>query len=208
MTQHIQVHPDNPQRRLVARAVEALRRGEIIVYPTDSAYAIACTIGNRDALDRIRRIRDLDRDHNFTLVCHDLSALSAYGMVDNVAFRLLRNLSPGPYTFIMKANRDVPRRLQHPKKKTIGLRLPSHPVVHLLLEMLEEPILSTTLILGDSTEPLGDPDEIMDRLAGRVDLFLDAGACGTEPTTVLDMTEQPPTVVRAGKGPVEQLDDA
>lgn len=205
MTQHLQVHPDNPQRRLVGRAVEALRRGEVVVYPTDSAYAFGCSIGNREALERIRALRHLDRAHNFTLLCPDLSALSSFAVVDNANFRLLRSLVPGPYTFVLKANREVPRRLQHAKKKTIGLRVPEHPVASMLLEMLGEPFLSTTLILAEESEPLGEPDVILDRLEGRIDVFLDAGACGTEPTTILDLTETPPVLLRAGKGAHEHL---
>ena len=200
MTQLFRIHPDSPQRRLVTQAVAMLRSGSLMAYPTDSCYAFGCHMGSKDAMDRIRRIRRLDDSHNFTLVCRDLSELAAYARVDNSAFRLLKAFTPGPYTFILRASSDVPKRLQHPKRRTIGLRLPDHAIVRALLESLGEPLMSSTLLLPDADIPLTDPEDIANRLDGRVDLVIDGGACGVEPTTVVDLSDEVPRVLRHGKG--------
>jgi len=200
MSQHFEIHPTHPQPRLIRRAVELLRAGGVVAYPTDSCYALGCAIGNKDAMQRIRRIRQLSDRHNLTLVCRDLSELASYAKVDNRAFRLLRAGTPGPYTFILKATREVPRRLQNPRRKTIGLRVPNHPVARLLLEQLGEPLMSATLILPGETLPLADADTIVERLDSQIDLVLDCGNRGIEPSTVIDLTEVPPRVLRAGRG--------
>lgn len=194
------VHPDNPQPRLIKQAVEIVRRGGVIAYPTDSSYALGCHIGDKAAMERMRRIRKLDDKHNFTLVCRDLSEIAAYAKVDNPAYRLMKSLTPGPYTFILQATHEVPRRLQNPKRKTIGLRVPDHVVAQSLLQALGEPLMSCTLILPGSDAPLSDPDSIQDALKGQVDLLIDGGQCGLEPTTVVDLTHEAPLITRAGKG--------
>ncbi|RJQ46532.1 MAG: threonylcarbamoyl-AMP synthase [Gammaproteobacteria bacterium] len=194
------VHPDNPQPRLIKQAVEIVRQGGVIAYPTDSSYALGCHIGDKAAMERMRRIRKLDDRHNFTLVCRDLSEIAAYAKVDNPAYRLMKSLTPGPYTFILQATHEVPRRLQNPKRKTIGLRVPDHVVAQSLLQVLGEPLMSCTLILPDCDTPLSDPGLIQDALKGQVDLLLDGGHCGLEPTTVVDLTHETPRVTRAGKG--------
>lgn len=201
MSQFFVVHPDNPEPRLLTRAVAVLRTGGLIAYPTDSCYALGCCIGNKGAMDRIRRIRRLGSEHNFTLVCCDLSELAAYARVDNPAFRLLKSLTPGPYTFLLQATRDVPRRLQHPRRKTIGLRVPDHRVAARLLEGLGEPLMSSTLILPGDTLPLTDPETMRERLRNEVDLVIDGGPCGHRPTTVIDLTGASPVVRREGLGP-------
>lgn len=200
MAQFFQVHPENPQGRLIRRAVEILREGGVIVYPTDSCYAIGCRIGDKAALERIRRIRGLDDRHYFTLVCRDLSEIATYAKIDNQAFRLLKSLTPGPYTFIHEATKQVPRRLLHPRRKAIGLRVPDHAICRALLTELDQPILSTTLILPGREEPLTDPEEMRELLDKQVDLIIDGGFCGLEPTTVVDMTQEPPVILRRGKG--------
>lgn len=200
MSQYLSVHPINPQARLIKRAVEMIHQGALIVYPTDSCYAFGCHIGDKDALDRIRRIRGVDEKHNFTLVCRDLSELGSYAFVDNSTFRLLRNYTPGPYTFILRATREVPKRMQVPKRKSIGLRIPDHPVAMELLEQLGEPIMSSTLILPGDEFPMTDPEEMRDRLEHQVDLIISGGNCGIEPTTVVDMVDTNHTVLRQGKG--------
>lgn len=200
MTQKFTIHSVNPQKRLIAQAVKMLRSGAVVVYPTDSSYALGCQIGDKEALDRIRQIRSLDARHNLTLICKDLSELSTYAKVGNSAFRLMKSLTPGPYTFLLMATRDVPRRLQHPKRKTIGIRVPDHPVTQALLDEMQEPLLTTSLILPGMQQPLNDPDEIEKRLGNRVDLILDCGACGLDHTTVIDLTEDFPKLVRAGIG--------
>lgn len=205
--QRLRVHPDNPQRRLVKQAVECLHRGGVIVYPSDSCYALGCTMGNKSAKDRICRLRRIDSDHNFTLVCRDLSEIATYARLGNREFRLLKGLTPGPYTFILNATREVPRRLQNPRRKSIGLRVPDHPVAQLLLEMLGEPLMSVTLILEDDDLPLSDPDDIAERVARQVDLFIDSGSCGYEPTTVVDLSGDLPEIVRHGKGELSFLED-
>lgn len=200
MAQFFQIHPENPQVRLVRRAVEILEGGGVIVYPTDSSYAFGCQIGAKDAMERIRRIRHLDDKHHFTLVCRDLSEITTYAKIDNQAFRLLKALTPGPYTFIHEATKQVPRRLLHPRRKAIGIRVPDNPICRALLAELDQPILSTTLILPDEDRPLTDPEEMRERLDKLVDLVIDGGFCGLEPTTVVDMIADPPEVVRVGKG--------
>lgn len=200
MAQFFQIHPENPQVRLIRRAVEILLSGAVIVYPTDSSYAFGCQIGAKDAMERIRRIRRLDDKHHFTLVCRDLSEITTYAKIDNQAFRLLKTLTPGPYTFIHEATKQVPRRLLHPRRKAIGIRVPDNAICRDLLAELDQPILSTTLILPDDDRPLTDPEEMRERLDKLVDLVIDGGFCGLEPTTVVDMTADPPEVIRVGKG--------
>ena len=206
MSQLFVVHSGNPQRRLLAQAVAILRSGGLIVYPTDSCYALGCCIGNKEAMERIRRIRRLGGEHNFTLVCGDLSELGAYAKVDNSAFRLIKTLTPGPYTFILQATREVPRRLQHPRRRTIGLRMPDNRVAARLLEGLGEPLMSSTLILPGDDLPLGEPEAIRDRLQDDVDLVIDGGHCGHRPTTVVDLTGGSPEVLREGLGSLEGLE--
>ena len=206
MSQFFQIHPDNPQKRLIDQAVEMVRKGAVIVYPTDSGYALGCHIGDKSALDRIRAIRRLDDKHNFTLVCRDLAESSTYAKVDNTTYRLLKAVTPGAYTFILQATREVPRRIQS-KRKTIGLRVPDNAIVSALLEGLGEPLMSTTLILPGESNPETDPYEIRQSLEHAVDLIIDGGYGSFEPTTVVDMSDDPPQVVRRGLGnpaPFEQ----
>jgi tRNA threonylcarbamoyl adenosine modification protein (Sua5/YciO/YrdC/YwlC family) len=205
MAQFFQIHPENPQVRLVRRAVEILLEGGVIVYPTDSSYAFGCQIGAKEAMERIRRIRQLDAKHNFTLVCRDLSEITTYAKIDNQAFRLLKSLTPGPYTFIHEATKQVPRRLLHPKRKAIGIRVPDNVICRDLLAELNQPILSSTLMLPGDDRPLTDPEEMRDALDKQVDLIIDGGFCGLEPTTVVDMIADPPQVVRVGKGDPSQF---
>lgn len=200
MTQVLHIHPDNPQLRLIRIAVEKLKSGGVIVYPTDSAYALGCQIGDKDALDRIRRLRNLDSNHNFTLMCRDLSELANYARVDNPVFRFLKAYTPGAFTFILPATQEVPKRLQHPKRKTIGLRVPDHLVTQQLLEELGEPMMSVTLMMPGTELPLNDVDEIIDHLEGKVDLIVVSGSCDIDPTTVVDLTSGHPDIVRQGKG--------
>lgn len=205
MTQHFAIHPHNPQRRLLQQAAETVRRGGLIVYPTDSCYALGCQLGDKAAQERMRVIRDLGARHHFTLVCRDLSEIARYARVDNRQYRLLKAVTPGSYTFILQATREVPRRLQNPRRNTIGLRVPDHPVVDGLLEELGEPLLSSTLILPGDSVPLNEGSEIVGRLSGRVDLILDAGSCGFDMTTVIDLTLDSPEVVRVGRGSLAPL---
>ncbi|MCU7798167.1 MAG: threonylcarbamoyl-AMP synthase [Candidatus Thiodiazotropha sp. (ex Myrtea spinifera)] len=200
MAQFFQIHPDNPQPRLIKQAVSIIREGGLVVYPTDSSYALGCHIGDKGAMERIRRIRKVGDDHNFTLVCRDLTEISQYAKIDNRDYRLLKNLTPGPYTFIHKATKLVPRRLMHPKRRTIGIRVPDNAIVSALLEELAEPIMSTTMIMPGDDMPQTDPYEMRDLLDHHVDLIIDGGYCGFEPTTVVVMTEDVPQVVRTGKG--------
>lgn len=200
MAQYFQIHPLNPQSRLIKRAVSIVRAGGVIAYPTDSSYALGCHLGDKQAMERIRRIRRVDDGHNFTLVCRDLSELAQYARVGNAEYRLLKANTPGPYTFILPATREVPRRLQHPKRKTIGLRVPDHVIAQSLLAELNEPLMSSTLILPGEELPLSDPEEIRDRLEHGLDLVIDGGFCGLDPTTVLDLQEGVATVLRQGKG--------
>jgi tRNA threonylcarbamoyl adenosine modification protein (Sua5/YciO/YrdC/YwlC family) len=200
MAQYLKIHPGNPQHRLVRQAVEVLRSGGLIVYPTDSCYALGCQIGNKDALDRLRRVREVDEQHHFTLVCSGLSEISHYARVDNVQYRLLRMATPGSYTFVLRAGRDVPKRLLNARRKTIGLRVPDHPVTSALLDELGEPILSSTLILPGEELPPPDIEEVRENLEHKVDMILDSGSCGLEMTTVVDLTSDVPELIRAGKG--------
>lgn len=205
MSQFFKIHPVNPQKRLVARCADILRAGGLVVYPTDSCYAFGCRIGDKSSMEAIRRIRQTGRDHDFTLVCRDLSEIAAYALIDNAGYRLLKSLTPGPYTFILPATRDVPRRLRNPKRKSIGIRVPDHPVAQALLSELGEPVMSSTLLLPDQTLPMTDPEEIRARLEHDVQAVIDGGYCGVEPSTVLDMTSGHLEVRRAGKGPVDFL---
>lgn len=201
MSQLFQIHPDNPQARLIRQAVAILRAGEVIAYPTDSSYALGCELGNKAAMERIRAIRQTDRDHNFTLVCRDLSEIATYARVENSQYRLLRNATPGPFTFILRATREVPRRLQHPRRKTIGIRVPDHAIVQALLAELGEPIMSSTLILPGEDLPLNDALDIRERLEHELGLVIDGGACDIEPTTVVDLVEEAsPRILRHGRG--------
>jgi tRNA threonylcarbamoyl adenosine modification protein (Sua5/YciO/YrdC/YwlC family) len=202
MSQFFTLHPTHPESRLIKRAVEIVRGGGLIAYPTDSCYAIGCHIGDKAAMERIRRIRDVDERHHFTLVCRDLSEIGTFAKVDNAQYRLLKAHTPGPYTFILKATRELPRRLAHPKRATIGVRVPEHVVASALLAELNEPILSSTLILPGQDEPLNDAQEIRNALEHQLDLILDGGACGIEPTTVIDLSQDAPTLVRRGRGEV------
>ncbi len=201
MAQFFTIHPDNPQARLIREAAKIVEAGGVIVYPTDSCYALGCALGNKRAMERILEIRQIDLKHHLTLVCADLSALANYARVDNSQYRLLKSATPGSYTFILQATKEVPRRTLHPKRSTIGLRVPDHQVALALLEVLHEPILSCTLMLPGEGEPLVDPYEIRELLENRVDLVIDGGWCGTEPTTVIDMTDGV-SLVRQGKGAV------
>lgn len=202
MSQFFQIHPDNPQPRLIKQACEMLRRGSLIVYPTDSGYALGCSLGDKNAMDRIRRIRQLDQDHNFTLVCRDLSELSLYAKVNNAVFRLIKAHTPGPYTFILPATKEVPKRLQHAKRKTIGLRIPTNNIALALLAELDEPLMSSTLILPDESLPMTEADEIVEAIGKQVELVIDGGACGAEPTTVIEFIDDIPEIVREGMGDI------
>ncbi|MBG6288781.1 MULTISPECIES: L-threonylcarbamoyladenylate synthase [Pseudomonas] len=203
MSQFFQIHPENPQARLIKQAVEIVRQGGVIAYPTDSSYALGCRIGEKAAVERIRHIRRLDDKHNFTLVCRDLSELGLYAKVDTRLFRLLKAHTPGPYTFILNATREVPRMLLHPKRRTIGLRVPACPIALALLEELGEPLMSVSLILPGETEPLNDPYEMRDQLEHLVDLIIDGGFGGGEASTVIALTDEDPVVVRVGCGDPE-----
>ena len=203
MSQFFRIHPDNPQARLIHQAADILRQGGVIVYPTDSGYALGCHLGDKSAITRIRRIRRLEDDHNFSLVCRDLSDLGTYARVSNAAYRMLKAATPGPYTFILQATREVPRRLVHPKRKTIGVRVPDNEICRALLNELGEPIMSSTLILPGDEDPLSDPYDIRDVLEHQVDLVIDGGFCGIEPTTVVDLEDDIPVVLREGQGDLE-----
>lgn len=200
MTQFLSVHPDNPQARLLRQAAEVVRSGGVIVYPTDSCYALGCRAGEKDAVERIRALRQLDERHHLSLVCRDLAEIAQYARVDNSQFRLLKATTPGSYTFILKATREVPKRLLHPSRRTIGLRVPDHRVAQALLEAVGEPLLSSTLLLPGDELPLNDLDDMRERLANRVDLVVDAGSCGLTPTTVIDLTGDAPVITRHGRG--------
>lgn len=200
MSQFFEIHPDNPQPRLLKQACELIRQGEVIVYPTDSGYAIGCQMDDKKALDKLCQIRDLDKDHNFTLMCRDMSELSIYAKVDNVAFRQIKNNTPGPYTFILKATREVPRRLMNPKRKTIGIRVPANTIALKLLEALDEPLMSASLILPGERMAESDPEEIRAKLEKRVGLIIDGGTLGEQPTTVVDVSDGPAVILREGCG--------
>jgi tRNA threonylcarbamoyl adenosine modification protein (Sua5/YciO/YrdC/YwlC family) len=205
MSQFFQIHPDNPQQRLINQAVDIVRGGGVIAYPTDSAYALGCHIGDKSALDRIRKIRNLDAKHNFTLMCRDLSELATYAKVDNSAYRLLKAHTPGAFTFILKATAEVPKRLMHPKRRTIGLRVPENQIALDLLAALDEPLMSVTLILPGDEYPLMDPYDIRTSLEHQVDLVIDGGFCGMEPTTVVELFDDMPRILRQGKGDAQEF---
>jgi len=200
MSQYFQLHGVNPQLRLIRRAAEIVRGGGVIAYPTDSCYALGCHIGDADALERLRRIRGADKHHHFTLVCRDLREIGRYARIDTWQFRLLKAATPGPFTFLLPATRETPRRLQHPKRRTIGIRVPDHVVPRMLLTELDEPLMSSTLLLPGDAMPLTDGEEIRARLEHQLDAILDGGHCGVEPTTVVDLAVSPPVLVRQGRG--------
>lgn len=206
MAQFFAIHPENPQLRLIHRAVEIIRSGGVIVYPTDSSYALACHIGDKQALDNIRRIRQLDDKHNFTLVCTDLAQVSNFAKIGNDAYRMIKALTPGPFTFILDATREVPRRLQHPKKKTVGVRIPDHAVAQLLVKELEEPLFTTSLLLPGVDEPLIDPYDIRRRLEHELDLIIDAGIIDYKETTIIEFSSNGPEITRQGIGIAPMLD--
>ena len=205
MAKLIEIHPTDPQPRLVQSIVQIIRSGGLIAYPTDSSYAFGCHIGDKGAMDRIHRIRRTDKKHNFTLVCSDLSEIGTYARVDNWAYRMLKSLTPGPYTFILEATREVPKRLQNPKRRTIGLRVPDHPLVHAMLKNLEEPIMSSTLLLPGDDMPMTDAMEIEERIGGQIEAIVDAGPTGIQPTSVIDLSGGSVEILRAGRGDVSQF---
>jgi tRNA threonylcarbamoyl adenosine modification protein (Sua5/YciO/YrdC/YwlC family) len=200
--QVFKVHPINPQLRLMNRAAEIVRAGGIVVYPTDSSYALGWHLGDKAALERVRQLRGIERDHDFTLACRDLSDIATYARVENWAYRLLKALTPGPYTFILRATHQLPKRLQDPKRRSIGIRVPDHTIAQALLGAVGEPLMSSTLLLPNDPYPLTDPEDIRDRLERRVDVIIDGGSCGIEPTSVLDLSGDEVAVVRKGKGDV------
>ncbi|MBP2324355.1 tRNA threonylcarbamoyl adenosine modification protein (Sua5/YciO/YrdC/YwlC family) [Kibdelosporangium banguiense] len=206
MARYFDVHPDNPQRRSILQVVDMLRNDGLIAYPTDSCFALGCQLGNRDGIDRIRQIRHLDDRHHFTLVCQDFAQLGQFVYVDNDVFRAIKAVTPGSYTFILPATKEVPRRLLHPKKKTVGVRIPDHSVVQALLAELGEPLLSSTLLLPDQEEPMTQGWEIKERLDNVIDAVIDSGECGTVPTTVIDFSQGEPEIVRAGAGDVSRFE--
>ena len=206
MSQYFEIHPTNPQLRLVHQAVEIIDAGGVIAYPTDSSYALGCHIGDKKALERVRRIRKIDDKHNMTLVCSDLSEISTYAKLNNPDYRMLKSLTPGPYTFILNATHEVPRRLMHPKRRTIGIRVVDHPVVRAILDELGQPLMSTTLILPGQSLPMTEAEEIRDVLERQIDLVIDSGNCGIETTTVIDLTGDVPVLVREGMGRDHGLD--
>jgi tRNA threonylcarbamoyl adenosine modification protein (Sua5/YciO/YrdC/YwlC family) len=205
MTELLQVHPVNPEPRHIRKVAEVLRAGGLVVYPTDSCYAFGFHMGDKKPIREIQRIRQTPRDHNFTLVCRDLAEIATYAKVDNWRYRALKAHTPGPYTFILGATRDVPRRLQNPRSKTIGIRIPDHPVPQAMLEELGEPIMSSTLLLPGDELPINDVDEMQRRLKGDVELIIDSGSCGIEPTTVVDLTSDYPVLLRQGKGTADDF---
>jgi len=201
MSQFFQIHPDNPQLRLIKQAAQIVQSGGIVALPTDSCYALVCQLDNKDAVERLRRIRGVDEKHHLTLLCRDLSEIAQYAKVDNRQYRLLKAATPGPYTFILEATKEVPRRLSHPSRKTIGLRVPENQIAHALLAELGEPLIGTTLILPEQDDALTDAEEIRDRLEKQIELVIDSGACSLEPTTVIDLTDDnEPVLVRQGRG--------
>jgi tRNA threonylcarbamoyl adenosine modification protein (Sua5/YciO/YrdC/YwlC family) len=202
MARLVEIHPKDPQQRLIAEVVATIRNGGLIAYPTDSSYAFGCHLGDKRAMDRIRRIRQTDKEHNFTLVCSDLSEISLYARVENWSYRLIKSLTPGPYTFILPATREVPKRLQHPKRRTIGLRVPDHTIVRAILESLGEPIMSSTLLLPGDDIPLTDPYEIEERIGNQIDQIVAGGPVGIEPTTVIDLSGGSVEILRKGLGEI------
>lgn len=205
MAKLIEIHPTDPQPRLIEAVAHIMRKGGLVAYPTDSSYAFGCHIGDANAIHRIHRIRRTDKWHNFTLVCRDLTEISLYARVDNWAYRMIKAYTPGPYTFILPATREVPKRLQNPKRRTIGIRVPDHPFVRAMLEVLGEPIMSSTLLLPGDEKPLTDPIDIERRLGHELDAIIDAGPVGIEPTSVIDLTSGQPEVLRVGRGDVSAL---
>jgi tRNA threonylcarbamoyl adenosine modification protein (Sua5/YciO/YrdC/YwlC family) len=203
MARYLAIHPEDPQQRLLAQAAEVVRSGGVLAIPTDSCYALACQLGDKDAVERIRHLRGVDDRHHLTLMCRDLSEIAQFARVDNAQYRLLKATTPGSYTFILEGTRELPRRVLHPKRKTIGLRVPAHKVALMLLEELGEPLLTSTLLLPGDEAPLTEGWEIQDRLDDFLELILDGGYCGTEPTSVIDLTALPPVLIRAGRGPLE-----
>ena len=200
MSHYLEVHPENPQKRFIKQSVEIIHKGGVIVYPTDSSYALGCHIGDKNAVSRLRTIRQIDEKHNLTLVCRDLSEIATYAKISNVDYRLLKSLTPGPYTFILPATSEVPRRLMHPKRRHIGIRVMDHPVVNDLLDELGQPLISCTLVMPDEELPVTDAEDIRSRLEKQVDLIIDGGHCGIEPTTVIRLTDGVADVRRQGKG--------
>jgi tRNA threonylcarbamoyl adenosine modification protein (Sua5/YciO/YrdC/YwlC family) len=205
MSQYFEVHPDNPQPRLLKQAVQILHGGGIAAIPTDSSYALVCHLDDKAAAENLRRIRGVDDKHHLTLLCRDLSELASYARVDNRQYRLLKSGTPGPFTFILEATKEVPRRVSHPSRRTIGLRVPAHAVTHALLEQLGQPLLATTLIAPGESEPMNDPHEIRDRFQKLIQAVVDAGACPMQPTTVIDLTDEVPVLVRRGRGDASLL---
>jgi len=205
MSQYFEIHSDNPQARLIKKAVDIINKGGVIVYPTDSGYAIGCHLGDKKAMDKIRMIRQLDKNHNFTLVCRDLSEISTYAQVDNINYRLMKSLTPGPYTFILPASREVPKRLLNPKRKTIGLRVPDNTICSALLAELDQPLMSSTLSLPNEEFPLSDPNQIRLEMETVVDLIIDGGYSGHKPTTVVNLTNDKPEIIRQGQGSTDWL---
>ncbi len=205
MSQYFEIHPDNPQARLIKKAVDIINKGGVVIYPTDSSYAIGCHLGDKKAMDKIRMIRQLDMEHDFTLVCRDLSEIAKYAVVDNINYRLMKSLTPGPYTFILPATREVPKRLLNPKRKTIGIRVPDNAVCSALLAELDQPLMSSTLSLPNEDYPMTDPYQIQLKLENVVDLIIDGGYSGHEPTTVVSLINDPPEILRQGLGSADWL---
>lgn len=205
MAEYLQIHPVDPQPRLIARVADCLRGGGVIAYPTDSSYALGCAIGDKAAIERIRWLRGFDREHYFTLLCRDLSEIATYARVEKASFRLLKRLTPGPYTFVLPATREVPRWLWHPRRKTIGIRVPTHKTARAVAEALDAPVMSVTALIPGDELPLSEPDDVDERIGNDLDLVVDSGACAVEPTTVLDLTGGVPQVLRYGQGPVADL---
>ncbi|MBL4851621.1 MAG: threonylcarbamoyl-AMP synthase [Gammaproteobacteria bacterium] len=203
--QFIPIHPDNPQPRLVAQVVTVLRKGGVVAYPTDSSYALGCHIGDKTAMDAIRRLRGLEDKHNFTLVCRDLSEIATYARISNTAYRMIKSVTPGAYTFILRATREVPRRLQHPRRRTIGIRVPDNAICKALLDAMGEPLMSVSLMLPGEELPLSDAEEIREKMANGIDVIVDGGACGYEPTTVVEWLDDEPVLVREGRGNIAAL---
>lgn len=207
MSQYFEIHPETPQPRLIHQAVKIIREGGVIVYPTDTTYALGCGMGEKNALDRIRQIRQLDARHNFTLACRDLSEIGTYARVEKTAYRLLKSFTPGPYTFVLRATSEVPRRLQHPKRKTIGIRVPDNAIVRALLTDLGEPLMTTSLLLPGQDIPFTEAVDIREHLGGQVDLIIDGGPCGLESSTMVDLYDSVPQVLREGAGDASPFED-
>jgi tRNA threonylcarbamoyl adenosine modification protein (Sua5/YciO/YrdC/YwlC family) len=205
MSQYFEIHPENPHKRLIDQSIEIIRKGGVVAYPTDSGYALGCHLGDKKAIEKIKWLRSLDDKHNFTLVCSDLSEIGTYAKVDNDVFRLLKAHTPGAYTFILNATNEVPRLLLHPKRRSIGVRVPDHRITHALLEALGEPLMSVTLIPVGETLPMTDPEAIRDRFGAHLDLIIDCGACHLEPTSVIDLRDLPPKILREGRGNLDSF---